>query len=176
MKKEYLIEIDELRKDKSCDAYFKWKDLNTYIKGLVSRGLNIPDAITEPLGCYCLDYLWNKSSGGDALTKDGKIVEFKATSNYNSDLSSFGPNTNFDKLIFLRFDLDFDTLHIYDLNLNSEDLSHIKTSKNETFLESQNKGKRPRFSIINKIIEPNNLNPIITFNLRKGKIDNIIVK
>ena len=38
----------------------KWKDLNTYVKSLVSRGINMPDAISEPMGCYCLNLLWNK--------------------------------------------------------------------------------------------------------------------
>ena len=59
---DYLIKIDEPRIQQTCDAYFKWKDLNTYVKSLVSRGLNMPDAISEPMGCYCLDLLWNKST------------------------------------------------------------------------------------------------------------------
>ena len=78
MKKEYLIKIDEPRIQETCDAYFKWKDLNTYVKSLVSRGINMPDAISEPMGCYCLNLLWNKASGGDAQTIDGKKIEFKA--------------------------------------------------------------------------------------------------
>ena len=52
----YLFKIDEVRKDEVCDAYFKWKDLNTFIKSQTSRGINMPDAISEPLGCYCMDY------------------------------------------------------------------------------------------------------------------------
>lgn len=59
---DYLIKIDEPRIQQTCDAYFKWKDLNTYVKSLVSRGINMPDAISEPMGCYCLDLLWNKST------------------------------------------------------------------------------------------------------------------
>lgn len=53
MNDEYLIKIDEPRIQETCDAYFKWKDLNTYVKSLVSRGINMPDAISEPMGCYC---------------------------------------------------------------------------------------------------------------------------
>ena len=40
----------------------------------------MPDAISEPIGCYCLNLLWNKKSGGDAKSLDGKKMEFKATS------------------------------------------------------------------------------------------------
>ena len=97
---EYLIKIDEPRIQETCDAYFKWKDLNTYVKSLVSRGINMPDAISEPMGCYCLNLLWNKSSGGDAKSLDGRKIEFKATSNYEYDLSSFGPKCDFDDLVF----------------------------------------------------------------------------
>ena len=62
MNTEYLIKIDEPRIQEACDAFFKWKDLNTYVKSLVSRGINMPDASSEPMGCYCLDLLWNKST------------------------------------------------------------------------------------------------------------------
>ena len=124
MKNNYLVQIDEPRIQETCDAYFKWKDLNTYIKSLVSRGINMPDAISEPMGCYCLDLLWNKQSGGDAQTRDGKKIEFKATSNYEYDLSSFGPKCDFDDLVFLRFDLDLNMLFVYDTGVNSEELKN----------------------------------------------------
>ena len=48
-KKFGYIEIDDARIDATCDAYFKWKDLNTYIKNTSSRGMNMPDAISEPV-------------------------------------------------------------------------------------------------------------------------------
>lgn len=75
MNDEYLIKIDEPRIQETCDAYFKWKDLNIYVKSLVSRGINMPDEISEPMGCYCLNLLWNKSSGGD-YQKAGKRPHF----------------------------------------------------------------------------------------------------
>ena len=48
------VEIDAQRLDTVCDAYFKWKDLNTYIKQNSTRGINMPDVISEPIACYCL--------------------------------------------------------------------------------------------------------------------------
>ena len=121
MNKEYLIKIDEPRIQETCDAFFKWKDLNTYVKSLVSRGINMPDAISEPMGCYCLDLLWNKTTGGDAYSQDGeKKYEFKATSNFAYDLSSFGPKCDFDDLVFLRFDLDFNMLFVYYTGIDAE--------------------------------------------------------
>ena len=170
MKEQLLIKIDEPRIQQTCDAYFKWKDLNTYVKSLVSRGINMPDAISEPMGCYCLDLLWNKSSGGDAKSKDGKKIEFKATSNYAYDLSSFGPRCDFDDLVFLRFDLDFNMLFVYDTGVNSEEIKKIPVSKTATFGDYQKAGKRPHIRIIETIIEERKLEPTVIFDIRKGKI------
>lgn len=74
-----LIEIDEARIDETCNAYFKWKDLNTYISNNSRRGINMPDAISEPMGCYCLGYLWNRGSEvGDATNpKTGEKSNLK---------------------------------------------------------------------------------------------------
>ena len=38
MKSNYLVEIDELRIQETCDAYFKWKDLITdinFFRGMI---------------------------------------------------------------------------------------------------------------------------------------------
>ncbi len=43
------ITIDDARIDETCNAYFKWKDLNTYISNNSHRGINMPDAISEPI-------------------------------------------------------------------------------------------------------------------------------
>lgn len=173
MNRDYLIKIDEPRIQETCDAYFKWKDLNTYVKSLVSRGINVPDAISEPMGCYCLNLLWNKTTGGDAYSQDGqKKYEFKATSNYAYDLSSFGPKCDFDDLIFLRFDLDFNMLYVYDTGINSEELKKIPVSRTATVGDYQEAGKRPHISIIESIIEARNLEPTVKFNIRRGQIVN----
>ena len=118
MNDEYLIKIDEPGIQQTCDAFFKWKDLNTYVKSLVSRGINMPDAISEPMGCYCMDLVWNRGKEvGDATDlKTGKKIEFKATSRFEGDLSSFGPKSKFDDLVFLRFNLYNNLLYVYRLS------------------------------------------------------------
>ncbi|MFG6319275.1 MAG: hypothetical protein K1W33_05390 [Clostridia bacterium] len=170
MNDEYLIRIDEPRIQQTCDAYFKWKDLNTYVKSLVSRGINMPDAISEPMGCYCLNLLWNKSTGGDAKSADGRKIEFKATSNYEYDLSSFGPRCEFDDLVFLRFDLDLNILYVYDTGVNSDELKKLPVSKVATVEDYQKVGKRPHIRIIEAIINEKKLEPTVVFDIRRGKI------
>ena len=125
------ITIDDARIDETCNAYFKWKDLNTYISNNSHRGINMPDAISEPMGCYCMGYLWNRGDEvGDATDPNtGRKIEFKATSRFEGDLSSFGPKCVFDDLVFLRFKLDDNLLYIYDLNINSEEFGKYPANK-----------------------------------------------
>ena len=54
-----FIRIDAPRIDDACGAYFKWKDLNSYVSKNSTRGINMPDVISEPIGCYCLGLFWN---------------------------------------------------------------------------------------------------------------------
>lgn len=166
------IVIDDARIDATCDAYFKWNYLNTYIKNTSNRGLNMPDAISEPMACYCLGFEWNRGKEvGDATDpKTGRKIEFKAASNFNKDLSSFGPKTIFDDLIFLRFNTEEDRLYIYDLNINSEELDDYPTSKTETIRQKKDAGKRPRISLLKLFVEAKNLEPDIIFDIRRCKI------
>lgn len=170
MAKIDLVEIDAARINDVCDSYFKWKDLNNSIKNYVSRGINFPETISEPMGCYALGLLWNKGSGGDSVSKDGKKIEMKATSNFDVDLSSFGPKTSFDNLVFLRLDYDNNLLYVYDLQMNSEDLKLLPVNSTQTIGDQQAQGRRPHISIIEAIIKPRNLQPTVIFNIRRAII------
>lgn len=171
-KKFGYIEIDDARIDATCDAYFKWKDLNTYIKSTSSRGINMPDAISEPMGCYCLGYLWNRGKEvGDATDPlTNKRIEFKATSNFDGDLSSFGPKTFFDTLVFLRFNLEENMLYIYDLNIDSEQFGRYPANKFETIQEQKDAGRRPRISLQTVFVDAERLEPDIIFDIRRCRI------
>lgn len=165
------ITIDDARIDETCSAYFKWKDLNTYISNNSHRGMNMPDAISEPMGCYCLGYLWNRGDEiGDAtdpVTRNK--IEFKATSRFEGDLSSFGPKCKFDNLVFLRFKLDDNLLYIYDLQVNSEDFGMYPANQRETIQDQKNQGRRPHVSLQRLFVEGKNLEPDIIFDIRRCK-------
>ncbi len=165
------ISIDAARIDEACNAYFKWKDLNTYIKNNSHRGINMPDAISEPMGCYCLDLLWNRGDEvGDATNpRTNEKVEFKATSRFEGDLSSFGPKCKFDDLVFLRFDLNNNFLYIYDLKVSSEDLKKYPANKTQTIGNQQQQGRRPHISLQSLFVDADNLKPDIIFDIRKCK-------
>ena len=163
-----LIEVDKARFYDAIEMYFLWKELDQRIRSSATRGVNFPETISEALACYALGFKWNKGSGGDAVDGE-KIIEFKATSNWYKDTTSFSPTEKFDKLYFLRLDKRNDELYIYDTNIDSDKLKQIKVNKNETIQQQQFVGRRPRFSIINLIIEPQKLLPIMKVNIREKK-------
>lgn len=171
-KKFGRIVIDDARIDETCNAFFKWKDLNTYISDNSHRGINMPDAISEPMGCYCLGFEWNRGEeNGDATDPaDGRKIEFKATSRFDGDLSSFGPKCQFDDLIFLRFNLDENLLYIYDLKINSDDFGAYPANKTQTIQQQKDQGRRPHVSLQKLFVEDKNLQPDIVFDIRRCRI------
>ena len=171
MAKIDLVEIDATRINDVCDSYFKWKDLNNSLKNYVSRGINFPETISEPMGCYALNYLWNKGSAGDAQDRSGRKIEMKATSNFNSDLTSFGPKCNFDDLVFLRLDYNNNKLYIYNTGINAEELKTLPANQNETVGEQQAQKRRPHISIINTVITVRDLMPTCIFNIRRAEVE-----
>jgi len=170
-----LIKIDAARIDETCNAYFKWKDLNTYISNNSHRGINMPDAISEPMGCYCLDLLWNrgKETGDATDPKTGQKIEMKATSRFDGDLSSFGPRTVFDDLIFLRFKLDDNLLYIYDLHINSDEFGKYPANKTQTIEEQKQQGRRPHVRLYDLFVlqdDGTERSPDIIFDIRRCRI------
>ncbi|MFW2178470.1 MULTISPECIES: Bsp6I family type II restriction endonuclease [unclassified Moraxella] len=150
-------------------AYHHWKVLNQSLKAFASRTVNFPEAISKALVCYQLGYEWhNKTTTknvGDA-SFNGKLVEIKATSNFNSDLTSFSPDTKFDILIFARLNLAEDQLYLYDLNLNFSQFQQLQVNKTQTILQQQQSGRRPRLRIIENMIIPNQLQPTAVLDLK----------
>jgi len=170
MPQDYVT-IDKSRFKDALKAYWLWKELNAIIKNSHNRGVNFPETISETLLCYALGFELNRGSGGDARNPNSdEVCEVKATSNWEKDTSSFSPSESFDSLYFVRLNQREDHIYIYDLKLNSEDLKQIQVSKKQTLGDQQAQKRRPRFSIIQKIIEPQNLSPIAYIDLRKEKI------
>lgn len=164
-----LVTVDKARFFDAIEMYFLWKELDQRIRTSATRGINFPETISEALACYALGFKWNKGTGGDAVNGN-QIIEFKASSNWERDTSSFSPSEDFDKLYFLRLNKKDDELYIYDTGLNSNSLKQIKVNKTETLADQQRVGRRPRFSIIEFIIKPHNIAPIKKVLIREKKV------
>ncbi len=168
-----LVVVDKARFLDAVDMYFLWKELDQRIRSSATRGINFPETISEALCCYAMDFRWNKGSSGDAVNVSNgqhRIIEIKATSNWNLDTTSFSPKEEFDDLFFLRLDKRNDKLYIYDTGVNSERLKQIKVNQSETLGEQQLAGRRPRFSVIKFIIEPGDIQPVAVVDIREKKI------
>lgn len=167
-----MEKITKQKYDEIILLYPKWKDLNKRIKLLYPRGVNFHEVFSEFIVCYVNDYYHSLGAGSeDAFTNDKIKVQIKGTSNYDSDLTSFGPTSEFEILEFARLDQTTDHLYLYRIPIN--ELYNIKVNKKQTFKEQQKAGRRPRFSIITNFIEPYKLKPYKKVNMITGEYDSL---
>ena len=162
--------ITEDKKNKAIEIYFKWKELNSLIASSNCRKLNMPEAVSEPLACWALGLYWNRGiAKGDATSPDGKNIEIKASSS-GDDLTQFGPKEEFDDLVYVRFDLSEDKMYVYDTGFNTKKINMIKVNKEQTVGDQKKAGRRPRFSVNEKIVRAYNLLPTKIIDLKSGGI------
>jgi len=150
-------------------TYFSWKDLNKTYKLYNCRRANFPEMVSEGLPCLVFNWVRTNathikgitSSSCDAIDlKTGKLIQIKSCSSdkdTNIGPTSFGPRSQFDKLIFIHCDCDKDIVYFYDLS--DIDYTQIMVNKTETLYDQQQAGKRPRFNVFSKIIQPFKLKP-----------------
>ncbi|QJR43854.1 Bsp6I family type II restriction endonuclease [Mycoplasma miroungigenitalium] len=100
--------------------------------------------------------------------KRWKKIQIKGTSNFNTDLTSFGPRSEFDILEFLRLDIDEDKFYCYRIDI--DDLKKIMVNEKESFHAKHSTGQRPRFSIIKKIIIPKDCKEYAIIDLNTGEV------
>jgi hypothetical protein len=101
--------------------------------------------------------------------KRGLKQELKATS-IKKDLTSFSPITRFDEIYWMDFYRDgaFDgKFDIY--KLAADDILNVRLNKEQLFCDQQLEGRRPRFSVREKIIIPKRLTPIYKGSLGLNK-------
>lgn len=144
--------------------YFKWKKLNDSIKKISTRGINLPEAISE--NAFCLFFpecvrvvkLKQGKCSYDVLNKKtGERIQIKASS-VEEDLSSFGPRSKWDVLYFLDFSRGDGSFKVYKIEANW--IYKHQVNKEQSFEDQQAQGKRPRFSIVEDIIQPRNIQPV----------------
>ena len=64
-----LVNIDTSRFKDTIKAYFLWKELDTIIRTSHTRGINIPETITETLLCFVSDFKLPKRLSNGRLHK-----------------------------------------------------------------------------------------------------------
>ena len=172
LKCEYFIFDDNDQKE-ITKIYKNWCEINRKLKAYNSRTINIPELLSESV--YCMftnsgrlkscEYSKVNTSWDCYNFHTNKRVQVKATS-VAEDLTSFGPRSEWDTLIFCDFYVEgnFDgSFQFYEIP-NEKVYSH-KVNRNQTFKEQQEVGRRPRFSLTKDIIRPMKLKPIKIGNL-----------
>jgi hypothetical protein len=133
-----------------------------------SREPNFPEGLSEVAFClYSGSNRFIALKGNKINTsfdtfnlKTGRAEQIKASS-VEKDLTSFGPDSRWDDLYFLDFynggKLD-GTFNVY--KIPSKTIYSMKVNKKQTLKQQQAQGKRPRFSITDKIVIEKKLKPI----------------
>lgn len=171
---ETVVDIPE-KKDISdlAEMYKHWVLLSDLLQEHDCRRVNVPE-FSEILFCYVMD-CWRcnnikcpgiKSTSFDCYNpKTHKTIQVKATS-VGEDLTSFGPRSQWDELYLMNFFCDEEyngSFTIY--QIPADKIYNTMVNQNETLAQKQKTGQRPRFSIMKKIIEPDNIKPIGKFNV-----------
>ena len=145
-----------------------------------TRSVNLPESFSEAVFSIdmnvgrCIKSISGSSSSFDHYDlKTKKRIQLKGASSYAP--SSFGPASQYDEIYCLFFRTIADEkvkrkknktysgkYEIYKLNPNDFPPIICNKKKNETFLDQQKAGRRPRFSIPKVLIDPHNLKPIKT--------------
>ena len=161
--KALLTKKEKGDKELLAKLYSEWKHLNDGLKKISTRGINIPESITENAfalfypDCSRIVKLKGMKCSFDAInTKTGSRIQVKATS-VASDLTSFGPRSEWDELFFLDFSSGDGSFRSY--KIEPDWIYHHMVNKNQSFEDQQKQARRPRFSIIDNIIKPRNLKP-----------------
>lgn len=165
---ENLIEINQERFNNVIDLYWDWKRLNAGIKKFYPRGVNLHEAITETICCYVNNFKLSVGGGSeDAVNpSNNQLIQVKGSSNWDSDLTSFGPESKFDSLHFVRLKTDKDgndKMYLY--QIPTDNLDNIMVNKNNSVADFKAQGKRPRFSLIEKYIDPLKIKPYASVDL-----------
>lgn len=153
-------------------AYRSWKSLNEVYKNFNMRRANFPEFLSE--GLTSLLFGWGRTNGShftglpansmDLIdTQTGDMIQLKACSTTASNQpgpTSFGPSSEFDRLIFMHMDCETDTATWYELK--ADEYKTWSVNRTETIGDQQAQGRRPRVVILTKIQEMN-MTPIKTF-------------
>lgn len=158
------------------DIFKDWVSINDRLTSIGGRSINVPDVFSEAIYCIFFGAIRTNGTGYsyDCVDiKTGEGIQVKSSS-IKYDLTSFGPTSTWDKLIFADFASNGKIdgiVRFYNIDENIYNIVMNK-GKGETFLDQQRQGRRPRFGIKKGIIIPNKKQPILEVDLLKGSVIN----
>ena len=146
-------------------VFDSWMELKLAMRDYKAREPNLPEGLSEVAFCMWSGSVRKISCSGSHSSfdtfnlKTARMEQIKACS-VESDLTSFGPTSEWDDLYFMDFwnegtvDGSFDVYKI-----KTDLIYNWKVNRNQTMRQFQAQGKRPRFSL-KKLIEENRIKPV----------------
>ncbi|NQU83070.1 MAG: Bsp6I family type II restriction endonuclease [Parcubacteria group bacterium] len=144
-----------------------WAKLTVGMKEFRSRGVNIPEGISEVAFCIytgstrMLGLKGSASKSFDTFNlKTGKAEQIKACS-VKGDLTSFGPKSKWDDLYFLDFYNDGNIDGTFDIyKIPNHLIQGASVNKGQKFSHQQAEKRRPRLRVKKEVIEKHQLKPL----------------
>lgn len=177
------VRFNEEDIDTLISIYYGWKNLNNLNIALGIRRINFPESVSEGFSCILFDILRTnnvssmhgiKHTSMDAINpSNGITYQIKACSttsqvsrSANGSPTSFGPRSEWDKLLYIHIDCDKDIMYFYEYEDN---INNVMVNRKETFADQCAQGRRPRF---NMLPAAKKTKPILIFSLKERKIIN----
>lgn len=162
-----LMHFSQTDSKKLKRLFKSWIKLTLGMKDFRSRGVNIPEGLSEVSFCIhsgstrLLSLKGPSSSSFDTFNlKTGKAEQIKACS-VEKDLTSFGPKSKWDDLYFLDFYNNGEINGTFDVyKIPNKLIKETSVNKGQKFDHQQAEKRRPRFSIKNEIIAKHKIKPI----------------
>jgi hypothetical protein len=169
-----VLFFDESDRELLYRLYREWLSLSKHLREIKSRGVNIPEGISE--GAFCLETgavriinsIPKANTSFDCYNLKNHVrIQVKGCS-VIPDLTSFGPKSVWDKIYFLDFFRDGSWDGKFDIyEIDNNDIYCRQVNASQTLKQQQQQKRRPRFSIYKDIIRPRHLQPIMTGDLHK---------
>ncbi len=167
-----VANFDQNDKNKLISIYSLWRDLSNNLTALGGRGVNLPEGLSEGVFCLAMNTVRvngaipGANSSFDCYSLPNKRrIQVKACS-VLPDLTSFGPNSEWDDIYFMDFyvnglwDGSFNIYHI-----DTPLIYNHKVNVKQTVKDQQREGRRPRFSIYKELINALDIKPVLKGNI-----------
>lgn len=159
------VTIFDLQQD--CDElkriYDSWRTLCENLNRLNARSVNLPEGLSE-IGFALAKNVWRctgtivgANSSFDCYDPNGQRgnnrIQVKACS-VLPDLTSFGPQSQWDRIFFVDFYREGKWDRTFDIyEISTEAIENFPVNATQTVKDQKLQGRRPRFSIYSGLIE-----------------------
>ena len=156
--------------------YFMWKEMGEVLNNFGCRRMNVPELISEGLCSVLFKWyrtnslpLTNIPNSADLVeSSTGDAIQVKSISTLTDEdggPTSFGPKTEFDRLIAMHIRLDKDTAYFYEFD-NPKEYKKWKVNGQLSIEEQQAQDRRPRLTLL-PLIKQKEMMPFATYTFKK---------